>query len=93
MLPPLTHWLTKPRKKLTIRCLGLFLMPKRDGGSIPIVPMFEDVLKTKTLLMGFGYDSDAIHAPNEHYGVDNFLLGIETIAHFHRHFSKLSAQE
>jgi acetylornithine deacetylase/succinyl-diaminopimelate desuccinylase-like protein len=55
--------------------------------------MFEDVLETKTLLMGFGYDSDAIHAPNEHYGVDNFLLGIETITHFHRHFSKLSAKE
>jgi len=46
-------------------------------------------LETKTLLMGFGFDSDAIHSPNEHYGIDNFLKGIETISLFHPYFSKL----
>ena len=63
--------------------------PKRDGGSIPIVPMFEKVLGCKTLLMGFGFDSDAIHSPNEHYGIDNFLKGIETIALFYPNFEEL----
>jgi acetylornithine deacetylase/succinyl-diaminopimelate desuccinylase-like protein len=68
---------------------GVVPHAKRDGGSIPIVPMFEKVLGTKTLLMGFGFDSDAIHSPNEHYGIDNFLKGIETIALFHPYFSEL----
>jgi acetylornithine deacetylase/succinyl-diaminopimelate desuccinylase-like protein len=68
---------------------GVVPHAKRDGGSIPIVPMFEKVLGTKTLLMGFGFDSDAIHSPNEHYGIDNFLKGIETIALFHPYFSDL----
>ena len=68
---------------------GVVPHAKRDGGSIPIVPMFEKVLGTKALLMGFGFDSDAIHSPNEHYGIDNFLKGIETIALFHPYFSEL----
>ncbi len=66
---------------------------KRDGGSIPIVPMFEKVLGSKTLLMGFGFDSDAIHSPNEHYGIDNFLKGIETIALFYTHYNALKRNE
>ena len=37
--------------------------------------------------MGFGLDSDAIHSPNEHYGIKNFLIGIETIVAFYKHFS------
>jgi acetylornithine deacetylase/succinyl-diaminopimelate desuccinylase-like protein len=65
---------------------GVVPHPKRDGGSIPIVPMFEKVLGCKTLLMGFGLDSDAIHSPNEHYGIINFLKGIETIALFYQYF-------
>ncbi len=68
---------------------GVVPHAKRDGGSIPIVPMFEKVLGTKTLLMGFGLDSDAIHSPNEHYGIDNYLKGIETIALFHSYFKDL----
>ncbi|MEK9517279.1 MAG: M20/M25/M40 family metallo-hydrolase, partial [Flavobacteriaceae bacterium] len=68
---------------------GVVPHAKRDGGSIPIVPMFEKVLGTKTLLMGFGLDSDAIHSPNEHYGIDNFFKGIETIALFHPYFYDL----
>ena len=68
---------------------GVVPHAKRDGGSIPIVPMFEKVLGTKTLLIGFGLDSDAIHSPNEHFGLDNFFKGIETIALFHNYFFNL----
>ncbi|MBS1505036.1 MAG: dipeptidase [Bacteroidetes bacterium] len=63
-------------------------IPTRDGGSIPIVSLFKKELGLDTVLMGFGLDSDAIHSPNEHYGVKNFLIGIETIFTFYKHFSK-----
>jgi acetylornithine deacetylase/succinyl-diaminopimelate desuccinylase-like protein len=58
----------------------------RDGGSIPIVALFKRELGLDTVLMGFGLDSDAIHSPNEHYGVKNFLFGIETITTFFKHY-------
>ncbi len=64
-------------------------IPTRDGGSIPIIALFEKELDSKTILMGFGLDSDAIHSPNEHYGVSNFFKGIETISKFYYHFTKL----
>lgn len=63
-------------------------IPTRDGGSIPIVALFKRELGLDTVLMGFGLDSDAIHSPNEHYGVKNFLLGIETIVSFYKHYAK-----
>lgn len=63
-------------------------IPTRDGGSIPIVALFKKELGLDTVLMGFGLDSDAIHSPNEHYGVKNFLLGIETIVAFYQHYSR-----
>jgi acetylornithine deacetylase/succinyl-diaminopimelate desuccinylase-like protein len=63
-------------------------IPTRDGGSIPIVALFKRELGLDTVLMGFGLDSDAIHSPNEHYGVQNFTLGIETIVAFYKHFAK-----
>jgi acetylornithine deacetylase/succinyl-diaminopimelate desuccinylase-like protein len=62
-------------------------IPTRDGGSIPIVALFKKELGLDTVLMGFGLDSDAIHSPNEHYGVKNFLIGIETIVAFYKHFA------
>ncbi|MGI9542098.1 MAG: dipeptidase [Cyclobacteriaceae bacterium] len=62
-------------------------IPTRDGGSIPIVALFEEVLGLNTILFGFGLDSDAIHSPNESYGVENYLKGIETITSFYQHFS------
>ncbi|MGB1121894.1 MAG: dipeptidase [Flavobacteriales bacterium] len=68
-------------------------VPFRGGGSIPIVSSFERILGLKTVLMGFGLDSDAIHSPNEHYGVFNYFKGIETIPLFHEHFARLSAEE
>jgi acetylornithine deacetylase/succinyl-diaminopimelate desuccinylase-like protein len=63
-------------------------IPTRDGGSIPIVSLFKKELGLDTVLMGFGLDSDAIHSPNEHYGIKNFLIGIETIVAFYEHYSK-----
>ena len=65
-------------------------IPQRSGGSIPIVSLFEKELKSKTILMGFGLDSDAIHSPNEHFGIFNYLKGIETIPLFYKHFTELT---
>jgi acetylornithine deacetylase/succinyl-diaminopimelate desuccinylase-like protein len=64
-------------------------IPVRGGGSIPIVALFEEVLEVKSVLMGFGLDSDDIHSPNEHYGLFNFYKGIETIPHYYRNYSEL----
>ena len=69
---------------------GVKPIPVRSGGSIPIVALFEKELKSKTILMGFGLDSDAIHSPNEHFGVFNYLKGIETIPLFYKYFVELS---
>jgi acetylornithine deacetylase/succinyl-diaminopimelate desuccinylase-like protein len=65
-------------------------IPTRGGGSIPIVALFEKELKTKVVLMGFGLDSDALHSPNEHYGIFNYFKGIETIPRFFYHFAELN---
>ena len=64
-------------------------LPQRGGGSIPIVALFEKELGIKTIMMGFGLDIDAIHSPNESYGVLNYLKGIETIVGFYQHFREL----
>lgn len=63
-------------------------IPTRGGGSIPIVALFEKELGLKTVLMGFGLDSDNIHSPDEHFGVFNFLKGIETIPLFFKYFAE-----
>ena len=61
----------------------------REGGSIPIVSLFQQTLGIDSVLMGFGLDEDAIHSPNESYGVFNYLKGIETITLFHKHLAEL----
>lgn len=66
-------------------------IPLRSGGSIPIVAMFERVLGIKTVLFGFGLDSDAIHSPNEHFGLFNYYKGIETIPLFYSNYAKLKS--
>ncbi|WP_115461094.1 dipeptidase [Winogradskyella aurantiaca] len=71
---------------------GTTPIPQRSGGSIPIVSLFEEELGSKTILMGFGLDSDAIHSPNEHFGVWNYLKGIETIPWFYKYFTELYQQ-
>jgi acetylornithine deacetylase/succinyl-diaminopimelate desuccinylase-like protein len=63
-------------------------IPTRDGGSIPIVALFKKELGLDSVLMGFGLDTDALHSPNEHYGIKNFLIGIETIVAFYKYYSK-----
>ncbi len=73
-----------------VESFGKTPIPQRSGGSIPIVALFEKELKSKTILMGFGLNSDAIHSPNEHFGVWNFLKGIQTIPLFYKHFTKLT---
>jgi acetylornithine deacetylase/succinyl-diaminopimelate desuccinylase-like protein len=62
----------------------------REGGSIPIVNLFEKELGLKTVLLGFGLDADAIHSPNESYQLFNYFKGIETIVLFYKHYSELN---
>lgn len=71
--------------------LGKKPIPVRSGGSIPIIPQFEEILGVKSILLGFGLESDAIHSPNENFPLDNFFTGIETISHFYLNFARLSA--
>jgi acetylornithine deacetylase/succinyl-diaminopimelate desuccinylase-like protein len=80
----------KAASKAYTDTFGKTPIPQRSGGSIPIVSLFEKELKSKTILMGFGLDSDAIHSPNEHFGVWNYLKGIETIPYFYHYFTELN---
>ncbi|MBU2018654.1 MAG: dipeptidase [Bacteroidetes bacterium] len=80
----------KAASKAYEQAFGKKPIPVRSGGSIPIVAMFEKELGLKTVLMGFGLDSDAIHSPNEHYGLFNYYKGIETIPYFYHHFTEMS---
>ena len=80
----------KAANKAYIETFGVPAIPVRSGGSIPIVALFEKELKSKTILMGFGLDSDAIHSPNEHFGVFNYLKGIETIPLFYKYFTEMN---
>ena len=65
-------------------------IPVRGGGSIPIVAMFEEKLGIKSVLLGFGLDTDALHSPNEHYGLFNYYKGIETLPHFFKFYSEMA---
>ena len=71
--------------KAVEKTFGKKPIPVRSGGSIPIIALFEKELGLKTILLGFGLDSDAIHSPNEHYGLFNFYKGIETIPYFYHY--------
>jgi acetylornithine deacetylase/succinyl-diaminopimelate desuccinylase-like protein len=67
-------------------------IPVRSGGSIPIIATFEKILGIKSILIGFGLESDAIHSPNENYPLDQFFKGIETIPYFYKYFTELQNQ-
>lgn len=67
-------------------------VPVRSGGSIPIISTFEKVLGTKSILMGFGLESDAIHSPNENYPLFNFYKGIETIPYFYKYYVEMMSK-
>ncbi|MEN8138493.1 MAG: dipeptidase [Bacteroidota bacterium] len=69
---------------------GIESIPTKSGGSIPIVALFEKELESKSILIGLGLDSDAIHSPNEHFGLFNYFKGIETIPMFFKHFVEMS---
>lgn len=75
-------------KKAMEKAFGKEVLPYRSGGSIPITSLFEKILGAKSVLMGFGLDSDAIHSPNEHYGLFNFYKGIESIPYFFEFYVK-----
>ena len=80
----------KAAQKAITESFGKAPIPTRGGGSIPIVALFEAELGIKTVLMGFGLDSDALHSPNEKYDIVNYYKGIETIPLFHKYFAELS---
>ena len=80
----------KAAKQAMQDSFGTTPIPIRSGGSIPIVALFEEELRLKSVLFGFGLDSDAIHSPNEHYGVFNYFKGIETIPLFYKYFAEYS---
>ena len=90
-LPYVTHTTNsayQAASKAYEKTFGKAALPVRSGGSIPIVALFEQQLGAKSILMGFGLDSDAIHSPNEHYGVFNYFKGIETIPYFYENYAK-----
>lgn len=80
----------KAAEKAYMTTYGKQPVPTRSGGSIPIIAGFERILGIKSILMGFGLESDAIHSPNENYKVDHFFKGIETITHFYHNFAEMT---
>jgi acetylornithine deacetylase/succinyl-diaminopimelate desuccinylase-like protein len=83
----------KAAEKAMEKAFGKKPLPQRGGGSIPIVAMFDQVLGVKSVLMGFGLDSDDIHSPNEHYGLFNYYKGIETIPFFYQYYSEMKKKK
>lgn len=65
------------------RAFGKRPLAVRSGGSIPIIPAFERILGIKSVLMGFGLSTNAIHSPNENFPLDIYWKGIETVAEFY----------
>ncbi len=86
---PTTSTAYKAASRAMEETYGKKPVPTRGGGSIPIVALFKKELGLDSLLMGFGLDSDALHSPNEHYGVFNYFKGIETIPLFYKHFTEM----
>jgi acetylornithine deacetylase/succinyl-diaminopimelate desuccinylase-like protein len=80
----------KAASKAMEQSFGKIPVPVRGGGSVPIVAQFKEILGLDSVLMGFGLDSDAIHSPNEHYGIFNYLIGIETIALFFKNYAEMN---
>jgi acetylornithine deacetylase/succinyl-diaminopimelate desuccinylase-like protein len=83
---PITLPAYKAAEKAFTDTFGKRPVPFRSGGSIPIISTFEKVLGVKSILMGFGLESDGIHSPNENYPLWNFYKGIETIARFYHYY-------
>ena len=80
----------KAASKAIEQTFGKAPVPFYSGGSIPIISTMERVLGLKSILMGFGLDTDAIHSPGENFSVACFERGIETIPYFYKYFAELS---
>lgn len=78
----------KAAEKAYNEVYGRMPIPVRSGGSIPIISAFEEILGIKSILMGFGLGSDAIHSPNENYPLEQFFNGITTIPLFYKYFTE-----
>lgn len=89
VLTPTDSVAYKAASKAMEQTFGKKPIPTRGGGSIPIVALFEKELGLKSVLMGFGLDSDSIHSPNEHYGIFNYMKGIETIPLFYKYYVEM----
>ena len=79
----------KAAEKAYIATFGKQPVPTRSGGSIPIIAGFEKILGIKSILMGFGLESDAIHSPNENFKLEHFFKGIETIPYFYSYYAEM----
>lgn len=88
VLTPTDSKAYRAASKAMEQTFGKTPIPKREGGSIPIVSLFNKTLGANAVLMGFGLDSDAIHSPNEHFGLFNFFKGIETIPWFYHYYAQ-----
>jgi acetylornithine deacetylase/succinyl-diaminopimelate desuccinylase-like protein len=75
------HWIFEKAKQACTRTYEADIVFQRMGGSIPVVGFFKELLGIQSLLIGFGLESDNIHAPNEHYHLSNYYRGIETLTH------------
>ena len=78
----------KAAEKAIVDTFGKKPLPFYSGGSIPIISGFEQILGIKSLLIGFGLAEDAIHSPNESFGLNQFYKGIETIPLFYKYFAE-----
>ena len=87
-LCPIDHPAYLAAEQALLKVFGKMQVPVRSGGSIPIVSTFEKVLGIKTILMGFGLESDAIHSPNENFQLENFFNGIRSVVQFYHFFTK-----
>lgn len=85
---PINHPAYKAAEKAMTELYGICPVPFRSGGSIPIVSAFEEILGVKTILMGFGLESDAIHSPNENFPLDSFFNGIRAIPLFYKYYTE-----
>ena len=86
---PITVPAYQAAEKAYLDTYGKRPVPVRSGGSIPIISTFEKVLGIKSILMGFGLDSDAIHSPNENFPLEQFYNGIRTIPLFYKYFAEI----
>ena len=85
---PITLPAYKAAERAFEKVFGKRPLPVRRGGSIGIISTFEKTLGIKTVLMGFGLESDAIHSPNENFPIDMFRKGVETVVNFHLEYDK-----